>query len=256
MSQVLQIKKRLKGIQSIHKVTKAMETMAITGLRRIQKQEQTLQEYFKVFEELRTWLPLPTAQTQGQAYLVFLSTRGFCGNFNNNLITYFQKNYQPQKQDSIILLGSIAGRFKHKWPNALTKNYSDLPALCQDLFQKNFAVKAVYNQYKTILKQDPAITALYPIESSGTQNHIYHEPDLNILQNKFSQDYVQAKLEKIRIESLLGEYCNRFQSMKSANDNAQILIEDLKIHLNKTRQSVITAELSEVVSAFEVLRGK
>ncbi len=264
MSQILQMRKRLKSIQNIHKVTLAMETMAITGLRRIQRQNKISEEYAKKMAEVLSLVcanqktPDALAARSGRTFLVFLSTRGFCGNFNNNLADYFKRTYHPQPEDKIYLLGPLGLRYLRRlnYPNIDTLKYAELGKLCLEEVNNSREIFIVYNKYISILKQEEAIWKLYPFEpTSQAQNLplVYLEPEQ--LCDKILPLYINALLQAKKVETLLGEYCNRFHSMRSANDNAGVLIQDLKIELNKTRQSTITAELSEVVSAFEVMRG-
>lgn len=267
MSQILQIKKRLKSIQNIYKVTRAMETMAITGLRRIQKQYKNSSEYLKRLTEVFAQLCAetecgPEKKQRPRSYFILFSLRGFCGNFNNNLLNYFNGSYPylQQKTDQVFLVGQMAQRFARRLikTNLQIIAYDDLVKVCQAEIKADHEIQLIYNRYLSILKQDPQIYKLYPFNppEQKTLPEIYFEPDKKTLLENFIPLYLQAVLEGKQIETLLGEYCNRFHSMKSANDNAQLLVEELQITLNKTRQSTITAELSEVVSAFEVMKRR
>lgn len=265
MSQILQIKKRLKGIQNIYKVTKAMETMAITGLRRIQKQYRLSEEYAQGLQQIFNSLPfkeLLEKKHPAKTYIIFFSQRGFCGNFNNNLFNYFNSSYPYLKHDSdkVYVVGPLAVRFIKRLikTNAEIIGYDQIAHVVLANIKEGREIQLIYNKFFSILKQTPQLFKLYPLQhtSQTTSDITCLEPDQKTLTKNIIPFYLEALLRAKKTETLLGEYCNRFQSMKSANDNAKILIDELKIELNKTRQSTITAELSEVVSAFEVMRGR
>jgi F-type H+-transporting ATPase subunit gamma len=265
MSQILQIKKRLKGIQNIYKVTKAMETMAITGLRRVQKQFRLSEDYAQgikmILDSLNVNTPLNKKEPD-KVYVLLFSQRGFCGNFNNNLLNYFNSSYPYLKRstDKVYTVGPLANRFTKRLikTNIEIISYEDLAKTVLSEIKAEKDIQLVYNKYFSILKQTPQLSKLYPFstENDGDSNTTYFEPDKKTLEDNIIPLYLESLLNAKKTESLLGEYCNRFHSMKSANDNAKILIDELKIELNKTRQSTITAELSEVVSAFEVMHSR
>jgi F-type H+-transporting ATPase subunit gamma len=113
----------------------------------------------------------------------------------------------------------------------------------------------VYNELISVLEQKPTTLRVYPADASAAQpaGGTLFEPDAASLSRAVVGGYLRACFERAYWESVAGEECARLLAMRNANDNASMILDDLAVLYNKTRQARITQELSEIVSAFDVL---
>ena len=119
----------------------------------------------------------------------------------------------------------------------------------------NIEIYFAYNQYISVLEQDPVVQKIYPVKlPAQTIGDVLLEPERDVLYPELLKGYLTACLDSTYWESFAGEYYARLLNMKDANDNAEIMLNTLRIQYNKTRQLRITQELSEVMSAFDILR--
>ena len=122
---------------------------------------------------------------------------------------------------------------------------------------KNIEVVFAFNAFISILEQKPKIEVVFPVElgkAGEAKTEPIFEPSPETMATVLSEGYFKALVDKAFWESAAGEYCSRLLSMKTANDNATLIIDALNLLYNKTRQMKITQELSEIVSAFDVLK--
>jgi F-type H+-transporting ATPase subunit gamma len=198
----------------------------------------------------------------------FFSQKGFCGSFNEKLMSRLSSLVKLKQPQHLYLVGKRTS----KWSYVLKRDFLHIEARektyqqeLQPLIQhwqkilstnQPLEIYFVYNKLHTILDQKPVQEKVYPFTTKLEKNTeaIVFEPDQSLLAEQVLSAYLGACLEKTYWESVAGEYCSRLLSMKNANDNASLIIDALHLEYNKTRQSKITQELSEVVSAFDVLK--
>jgi F-type H+-transporting ATPase subunit gamma len=273
MSQLSVIKDRRSAIVNLRKVTRAMELVTKTKIARMRQNAKNANNYQQAFYDLASAVipqqPRIQTVTRPVRYVVsFFSQKGFCGNFNEKLMHLLSakvKELQPQ-------YFYLTGKRTSKWSYALKRDFIHIEAK-EKTYQQEFQpllqqwqqllttgkqpieIYVVYNKLNSILDQQPTLECIYPFKT--TKQNIettYFEPDQQDMSGQVLLAYLKACLEKVYWESIAGEFCSRLLSMKNANDNASIIIDDLNLEYNKTRQSKITQELSEVVSAFDVLK--
>jgi len=216
----------------------------------------------------------------GDAHQVvaFLSQKGFCGAFNDRLLAHLAHEL-PLLGDTRL---SVVGRLPPKWnvfmraaPDAVIaapdKTWqNDLAALAKTLASrvrrankvrraggKSAHIYFAYNRFQSILEQIPVIEQIWPPvcgqETAGEFQNALIEPGRDALLDEAVAPWIEASLARAWWESAAGENYARLISMKSANENAAIILDTLTLQHNKTRQLVITQELSEITSAFNVL---
>ena len=273
MSQLSAIKDRRRAIINLRKVTNAMELVTKTKIAKVRNNAMNARNYQQAFQDLASLVlgSLDTRQKKTEVpvrYVVgFFSQKGFCGNFNDKLMHKLSATVRELEPQHLHLIGKATSKwtyvFKRKFEHieAKEKTYQQELRPLIALWQKVLAEKQpveiylVYNKLNSILDQQPTVEKIYPfvVDKKQTSAPLY-EPDLETLSATLLVAYLDACVEKVYWESVAGEYCSRLLSMKNANDNAAIIIDDLNLEYNKTRQSKITQELSEVVSAFDVLK--
>ena len=274
MSQLTAIKGRIKTIANLHKVTNAMEMVTRTRIHKIRQnfvnaknyQELSAKIFAVISAQAPGWLYKKSAPAAPEKYyLAFFSHKGFCGGFNDKLLQELR----------LVLRGNPAqlymlGRPQARWKHYLRREYQHIPAeektyqaetagLLAELQAKilsgaNIEIYYVYNRLISVLEQTPVVQKIYPAELPAPSGEVLLEPDADTLYPEALKGYLAACLDRAYWESAAGEYYSRLLSMKNANDNAEIILNTLQIQYSKTRQMRITQELSEVVSAFDVLR--
>lgn len=275
MSQLSAIKDRIGTISNLYKVTRAMDMVTRTRIHKIRQNFLNAKKYQEMFAKTLALVSAKTPVSSALAdtslplekyYLAFFSHKGFCGGFNDRLLTELK----------LILLNNpvqlyMLGRSHTKWKYYIKQEYQHIEAgeksyqdetaaLISEIQSKilsgaNIEVYFAYNQYISVLEQDPVVQKIYPVELPvQTTGDVLLEPESNVLYPELLRGYLAACLDSTYWESFAGEYYARLLSMKDANDNAEIMLNTLLIQYNKTRQMRITQELSEVVSAFDILR--
>ena len=282
MAQLLAIKRRIRAIEGLRKVTRAMELVTHTKIGRVRKGAENARYYHEAFaglmqrvnaalEEDRSDKPDPAAPDGGEL-VIFLSQKGFCGSFNDRLLARVAR--ELPRLGAVKL--TVIGRLSPKW-NAIMRRKPGLIVEAPDKsWQRDTAglaaawgaairkgetgtVTFAFNRFKSILEQVPEFVQVWPpgeqVSAAGgtATDWPLVEPDARTLFESLIGPWVQACLARAWWETAAGENCARLISMKSANENAAEILDGLKLKYNKTRQLVITQELSEISSAFNIL---
>lgn len=274
MSQLSAIKDRVRTITNLHKVTKAMEMVTRTKIHKMRQNAASAKDYQELYAGLFGALALKyvikpgASQETSQKYcLAFFSQKGFCGGFNEKLLNCLRAALATEKIPPKLYL---LGRFQAKWKHVLAREFQHIAArentyreetagLVAEIGAKILAgekieVYFIYNRLVSVLEQTPLAQKIYPPDPPAVEKEILLEPDVDALYPEALKGYLTACLAKAYWESAAGEYYFRLLSMKNANDNAELILGGLLLEYNKTRQTRITQELSEVISAFDVLK--
>lgn len=288
MSQLTVIKERLKTIANLHQVTKAMEMVTRTKINKVRQNFNNAKDYqawlARIFAQISAQVKKPetvAAQPPEKYCLAFFAHKGFCGGFNDKLLAKLQMVLDNEKRENgrcaaLWLLGRASAKWNHYIKHAYTaltaaeQNYQvETAPLVAEIAGKilagqNIEVYLAYNELLSVLEQSPVIKKIYPLDAAvlpdterkqSVQREIILEPAGEIIYPEILRGYLSACLDKAYWESAAGEYYARLVSMQSANKNARLILQNLTLQYNKTRQMRITQELSEVVSAFDVLRA-
>jgi F-type H+-transporting ATPase subunit gamma len=279
MSQLSAIKERLRTISNLRQVTKAMELITKTKINKIRQNSANARSYQELFTKLFYNIKNSAEQincrnTDQQVikkyFLGFLSQKGFCGDFNEKLLSKLASALNGQQNIQEIYL---LGKKTSKWNHVLKRNFTALEAkeksyqqecapliklLSQEILDcQKIEIFFVFNKFKSVLEQTPAVLKMFPFEllKTGKRLDAIFEPDAEQILKPLVEAYLEACLENAYWESAAGEYCSRLVAMKNANENADLILETLHLSYNKIRQTKITQELSEIVSAFDVLKN-
>lgn len=219
--------------------------------------------------------------------LVITSDKGLAGAFNSNLLVRAASFFAEKGEKSdiqLILIGKKAVQFFKKTDLPILRSYfgqvhkftaedcSQLARFLMELYvlNKTDAVYVAYNEFKSILAPRVVITKLLPIEFSGDVEKADgkgkmtlssgHRPDWDPgelpLIHSLLPHYVENQIQHFFFESSAAEHAARMMAMDNATKNADELIDDLTLVLNKIRQASITKELLEIMSAVEALAKK
>jgi F-type H+-transporting ATPase subunit gamma len=273
MSQLSVIKERIRTIANLNKITRAMEMVTRTKIHKMRQNFASARNYQERHLRLLAAVEKHSMKQTGlkqapqKYYLVFFAHKGFCGGFNDKLLSHLRAELET---DSDVSKLYFFGRFQAKWKHALAREFQHIAAgektyqaetagLIAELSGKiisgeKIAIYFVYNRLISVLEQSPFTQKIYPPVLPVVAEETLLEPAAAVLYPEALKAYLAACLDRAFWESLAGEHYSRLLSMKNANDNAELILSSLTLEYNKTRQIRITQELSEVVSAFDVLK--
>lgn len=279
------IKRRIGSVKNTKQITKAMELVAASKLRRAQAASARSRAYRNSAREILARLgqlthaeghPLFTTRQviRNHLYLVFTSDRGLAGAYNNNvqklLLTKLHQDKAKAINSKAVVVGRKGAQFIAKlqdvelravfddWPTY--PNSRDVRVLYQtalEQFQTKQAdiVTMVYTDFKTTVEQVAVAETLLPLSfievTAGVEvghdiNEASFEPSPNAVLDQVVPRLAEIQLLQAALEASASEQSMRMLAMKSASDNASDLIDDLTLEFNSARQAAITQELAEI----------
>ncbi len=276
-----EIRTQIKSIGNTQKITKAMEMVAASKMRRAQERMLTSRPYAEriraVIGHLAHARPeyepvyLRTRAAYRVGFIIVSSDRGLCGGLNHNLFkraieamsSWQQKNVEidlcliGQKAESFFkrLGGSIVGNVTHLGDTPQIIDLIGTVKVMLDAYAEGRIDRLfiVSNKLINTMTQQPQVQQLLPFPPAEEMARAYqwdylYEPDPQYLLDLLSKRYVEAQVYQSVVENIACEQAARMVAMKAASDNADGLISELKLIYNKARQAAITQELSEIIS--------
>ena len=281
MAGAKEIRTKIKSIKSTQKITRAMEMVAASKMRKAQDRMRASRPYAMRVKEVIEHLIqgrldvshpfLEEREVKRVGYIIVSSDRGLCGGLNINL---FKKTLQEMQQwheksveIDIATIGSKAeGFFARMGGNivATAGHLGDAPIVREligvikvmlDAYieQRIDRIYLVFNEFVNTMVQTPTVDLLLPLVStdpkptSSCWSYLY-EPDPEALLEALLKRYVESLIYQGVVENVACEQASRMVAMKSASDNAGELISEFQLMYNKARQAAITQELSEIVA--------
>lgn len=274
-----EIKRRIKSVESTKKITKAMELVATSKLRKTRNQlEQSKPYYTNVAQTVAEILAnckgnndsvylVENKDIEKDVYIVIASSLGLCGGYNTNIFKEIKEAIKPG--DYVYSIGSKAtsyllknhqGVTDHKFDDLNTTfDFKDVTKLVSELTkmyrEKEISkIKIVYTEFVNNLTFRPRIVTLLPVDPSDfdhieiSKKSTLFEPSPEEVLDSLIPMYLQAVIYGYIIESATSENAARRTSMENANDNADELTEQLLLKYNQARQTAITNEISEIVA--------
>ena len=281
-----EIRGKIKSVENTKKITKAMEMVAASKMRKAQDRMRAARPYSEkvrsITANLATANPEYTHAFMAQAkdvqakavgFIVVTTDKGLCGGMNTNVLRQVtQKSRELEAAGNRIEAVAIGNkglgflnRVGVKVVSSVTQ-IGDTPHLDKligpikvmlDAYQDGQldAVYLCYTKFINTMRQEPVIEQLLPLPAghlqadSGAHSWDYiYEPDAQVVIDELLVRYVEALIYQSVAENLASEQSARMVAMKAATDNAGNVIGELKLVYNKTRQAAITKELSEIVS--------
>lgn len=274
-----EIKRRIKSVESTKKITKAMELVATSKLRKTRNQlEQSKPYYTNVAQTVAEILAnckgnndsiylVENKDIEKEVFIVIASSLGLCGGYNANIFKEIKGAIKPG--DYVYSIGSKAtsyllknhqGVTDHKFDDLNTTfDFKDVTKLVAELTkmyrEKEISkIKIVYTEFVNNLTFRPRIVTLLPVDPSDfdhieiSKKSTLFEPSPEEVLDSLIPMYLQAVIYGYIIESATSENVARRTSMENANDNADELTEQLLLKYNQARQTAITNEISEIVA--------
>ena len=272
-----EIKNRIRSMESTKQITKAMEMVAASKLRKAQAQVLNSRPYFEIlFSTINDIVDsnqdfasvfLTQRPVKKIAYVVIAGDRGLAGGYNSNILklTYAEM----EGKDTVVLpVGKKAvDFFKSRKLPLLTENYRDAEdmsvgdcftiakQLCKAYRTGEIdEVRVGYTNFVSVLSQTPATLRLLPLLRHTTgregtaQSDILYEPNSLEVFDAIIPEYVGGVLYGALCESRAAEQAARRTAMDSATQNADEMIADLSLKFNRARQAAITQEITEIVA--------
>ena len=279
-----EIRNKIKSVQSTRKITKAMEMVAASKMKKAQDRMRASRPYVgrmvaiarhlaRATPEYRHPLLIKRGQVKNAGLIVVTSDKGLCGGLNTNALRLALakiKEWQGQGVGvQVTAIGNKGLGFMHRLKaNVVSQivNYGDRPRLDAligpvkvqlDLFLdgKIDELHIIATRFVNTMKQTPAVELILPIAELGggdedkreyPWDYIY-EPDARSVLDELLKRYIEAIIFQALNENIASEQSARMVAMKAASDNAAAIIDELQLIYNKTRQAAITKELSEIV---------
>ncbi|MBL8430011.1 MAG: F0F1 ATP synthase subunit gamma [Dechloromonas sp.] len=276
-----EIRNKIKSVENTRKITKAMEMVAASKMRKAQDRMRAARPYGEKIRRVAGNLshalteyrhPFLVNREQAAIGMILItSDKGLCGGLNSNLlrlaITKMKEFESTGKRLQATCIGNKGLGFMQRAGAKVVSQVTGLgdtphlekligPVKVQLDAYMNGEIDALYIGYTRFIntmKQEPVFEQLLPL-SSGTigsaktkWDYVY-EPDAKAVIDDLLIRYVEALIYQAVAENMASEQSARMVAMKSASDNAKTVIGDLKLVYNKARQAAITKELSEIVS--------
>jgi len=281
MSNTKEIRNKIASIKNTQKITRAMEMVAASKMRKTQYRMHASRPYAEKIYQVIGHLAhvhseykhpyLQHRDVKNAGYIIVSSDRGLCGGLNANIfktaIEHMSDMQQHEIDISLCLIGKKAeAYFKRYGGNVLgmithigdKPTVSDLIGVVRvmlDAFDDGRldAIYLVHNQFVNTMSQKPRIEQLLPLPADEDRelahywDYIY-EPEAKQLLDSLLSRYIEAQVYQAVVENIACEQAARMVAMKSASDNAGDLIEEFQLAYNKARQAAITQEIAEIVS--------
>jgi F-type H+-transporting ATPase subunit gamma len=278
-----EIRSKIKSVQNTRKITKAMEMVAASKMRRAQERMRAARPYAQkirtIAASLATANPeyrhpfLTHRESVRAAGVIVVSTdKGLCGGLNTNVLrTTLQKMRALEGGGAVLQVTAIGSkgfgfmnRMGAKVVSSVTQ-LGDTPHLERligavkvqlDAYAAGTidAVYLAYTRFINTMSQEPVIEQLLPLSSEHLQDErrayawdYLYEPDAATVLDELLLRYIEALVFQAVAENMASEQSARMVAMKAASDNAKKVIGDLQLSYNKARQAAITKELSEIV---------
>ncbi|OOF09507.1 F0F1 ATP synthase subunit gamma [Salinivibrio proteolyticus] len=283
MAGAKEIRNKIGSVKNTQKITKAMEMVAASKMRKTQEAMESSRPYAVTMRKVIGHLALGNLEyrhpyleereAKRVGYIIISTDRGLCGGLNINMfksaISDMESWTQKGAEIDLALVGAKATAFFNSYGGNVVAQVSglgDTPALEDLIGTVGVMLKKydegeldrlylVFNKFENTMVQTPVIDQLLPLPKSDDEemqrshawDYIY-EPEPKPLLDTLLVRYAESQVYQGVVENLASEQAARMVAMKAATDNAGNLIDDLQLVYNKARQAAITQELSEIVS--------
>jgi len=285
MAGAKEVKGKIKSVENTQKITKAMEMVAASKMRKAQERVEAARPYAEKIRRTIGHLsqanpdfehPFMVKRDVNRVGMIVISTdRGLCGGLNINLFRKVMGELRHWEKQNVpvdmVVVGRKAASFFRRLKDikAEVQDLGDAPKL-EDLIgtikvmlddYRESNVDRVYlmsNEFVNTMTQKPEAQQLLPVEATEDNelpdywDYIY-EPDAGDLLEDILVRYIEAQVYQGVVENVACEMAARMVAMKSASDNAGDIIDDLQLQYNKARQAAITQELGEIVAGAEAV---
>jgi F-type H+-transporting ATPase subunit gamma len=273
---------KIRSVQSTRKITKAMEMVAASKMRRAQERMRHARPYGEKIRnvaahishanpEYRHPFLVDRDSVKGVGIIVITTDKGLCGALNTNTLRLMLSKYkeweaQGEKISACAIGGRGLGFLQRLGANVVSNvvQIGDRPQMdrligaatvmldgyVQDRFDR---LMLFYTKFLNTMKQEPVMEQLLPLSGErlgipeGAWDYLY-EPEAKVVLDQVLTRYIEAIIFQAVSENMASEQSARMVAMKAASDNANDVIDELTLIYNKNRQAAITKELSEIVA--------
>ena len=287
MASTQQLKSRIRSVKSTKQITKAMQMVAASKMRRAQDSVKASEEYTDTANELLTFFasqvvtndhPFFQERTvKSRLLIVIAGDKGLAGAYNSNVAKAYINELRKDKQSNIHTKSIAVGRKASQY--AVRLNHTDILGVYENLpdrpntselqsildtaiakFESGIvdAVDVIYTKFISGMNQEVTVKRILPAGFEETEvsddvvNAIY-EPSAEEVLRGVSYRLVLSQIFQAVLDARASEHSMRMMAMKNATDNAAELADDLTLEMNKARQGAITQELAEISGGVEAL---
>jgi F-type H+-transporting ATPase subunit gamma len=276
------IKRRIKSVESTKQITKAMQLVASSKLRRAKERAENAKPFFdalygtmcEIVTDNRDFLSRFQKETEGGKvlFIVIAGDRGLAGGFNSNVLKLAEERANEIGAENVTVL-AVGKRAVEHFRKRGYKMFGEYPGIAETVkmhtasFIANGIVKAFaggeigqcelfYTTYVSPLTQDAITRKILPVETEETVREArqlpVYEPNAEAVFNAIVPKYVAGILYAAIVDSFAAEQAARRIAMENATDNAEQMINDLSLRYNRARQASITQEITEIIGGSAV----
>lgn len=274
------IRRRIKSVTNIRKITKAMGLVATSKLRKARvnleinkkyynKYESVLKDIINSMEDKNIYID--GNDSDNKLYVIFTSDSGLCGSFNVNIINNVIDEIKKDREKSLaIVIGQKGRMYLKKLGIKTLAEYIEIPdvptakearIIAQSIVElystkKVGEVFLVYSEFYSPVKQQVLINKILPFtkENKNDNRYIEFDPSITQVMDEVLENYLKAAVLNCFYNSKASENGSRMTAMNGATDNANDLLDNLNVQFNRLRQSAITQEISVIVGGAEAQR--
>ena len=275
------VKLRIKSVQSTMQITKAMELVASSKLRKAKERAEVCRPYFETMHQ--TLVDIAQGNTdfssvyaresgnEKRCYVLIAGDRGLAGGYNTNLFKCLEA--ASVNQDFLVLpIGKKAVEYsKRNGFACVTESFGEIAdvsvadcfemanLICGEFKKGEFGhIDLCYTKFVSMLSQQPSAIPVLPLkdltdkqDTKSIRNLILYEPDASEVFDAIVPEYLAGLIYGAVCESVASELAARRTAMEAATNNAEEMIEKLNLHYNRARQASITQEITEIVGGAE-----
>ena len=283
------VKLRIKSVESTMQITKAMQLVAASKLRKAKEKADQSKPYLITLRDTLTDIAVgntdfqsPYTRVSGNdkwLYIVIAGDRGLAGGYNANLFKFMESETKERDYEVLPLGKKAVEYFKHRNVPLFSEEFAEVAKVTiSDCFTIGRLICDAYStgryghifmcftNFISMMSQVPEATSMLPLsdfkeaaqdetelssEEKGVKNLILYEPDSETVFNEIVPEYLAGLLYSSINVSVASELAARRMAMEAATDNAEEMIETLSLYYNRARQASITQEITEIVAGAE-----
>ena len=275
------VKLRIKSVQSTMQITKAMELVASSKLRKAKERAEVCRPYFETMHQTLADIAQGNtdfssvyareSQNEKRCYVLIAGDRGLAGGYNTNLFKCLEAASSGQ-YFRVLPIGKKAVEYsKRNGFACVTESFGEIAdvsvadcfemanLLCGEFKKGEFGhIDLCYTRFVSMLSQQPSAIPVLPLndltkeqDTKSIRNLILYEPDASEVFEAIVPEYLAGLIYGAVCESVASELAARRTAMEAATNNAEEMIEKLNLHYNRARQASITQEITEIVGGAE-----
>lgn len=288
MANTTALKRRITSVKSTRQITKAMELVAASKMRRAQDQARSTRDYRNAAESILSRLSTVSEvsrhplfvrrEIKSELLIVITSDRGLAGAYDSNVLkrlsSRIEENDQRKVSTFVLSIGKKGGQFASRvegvnlfgaYPMIVDNpSPADIRPIITEVLNQYEAkivdsVGLIYTQFVSNLKQEVKFSEVLPTEEPSADHKMselemaFFEPSIEEIVEDAVLRLIESQIWQSVLESLASEHSMRMIAMKNATDNAGDIIDDLTLEFNTARQAAITQEIAEIVGGAEAI---